>query len=155
MQNRTKIVKFSELLRIVLLIGFLVWAFAFGSCLIPWLVVYPKMPHLYAIQSYVAAGVILQPVFGFMVNLKLFQFFSRLKSGRLFDQQTVNYLSVAGRWWMAYWVYQIVFLGIRTLFFHVAMSWDFACLFGALTLVFGAWLLKEAQALQAEQELTV
>ena len=154
-QNKTKIVKVSEALRIILLFGFTGWAFTFGSCLMPWLVVFPKMQHLYPIQAYVWSGCILQPLLGFIVNLKLFQFFGRLKNGCLFDVQTVSYLSAAGKWWMAYWLYQTLFLGGRTLFFQVAMNWDFACLFGALTLVFAAWFFKEAQELQEEQELTV
>ena len=154
-QSKTKIVKVSEALRIISFCGFIVWAFEFGSCLTPWLVVFPRMQHLYPIQAYVWSGVILQPVLGFTVNLKLFQFFNRLKNGYLFDAQTVGYLSAAGKWWMAYWIYQTLFLGIRTLFFQVAMNWDFTCLFGALTLIFAAWFFKEAQELQEEQELTV
>jgi hypothetical protein len=113
------------------------------------------MLHIYPIQAYVWGGGMLQPVFGFIVNLKLFQFFSRLKSGCLFDTHTVGYLSAAGKWWMAYWIYQTLFLGGRTLFFQVAMNWDFACLFGALTLIFAGWFFKEAEGLQEEQELTV
>jgi hypothetical protein len=35
------------------------------------------------------------------------------------------------------------------------MNWDFACLFGALTLIFAGWFFKEAEGLQEEQELTV
>ena len=154
-QNKVKIVKVSEALRIILFLGFIVWAFTFGSCLMPWFVVWPKMQHLYSIQAYVWSGVILQPVLGFIVNLKLFQFFNRLKNGCLFDAQTVGYLRSAGNWWVAYWLYQTLFLGGRTLFFQVAINWDFACLFGALTLIFAAWFLHEAQELQEEQELTV
>jgi len=154
-QNKAKIIKVSEALRIILFFGFTGWIFTFFSCLSPWFFVFPKMQHLYPIQAYVWSGVIMQPIFGFVVNLKLFQFFGRLKNGGLFDAQTVGYLSAAGKWWMGYWIYQTLFLGIRTLFFRVAMNWDFACLFGALTLIFVAWFFKEAQELQEEQELTV
>lgn len=154
-QNKTKIIKASEALRIILFCGFIVWAFEFGACLMPWLVVFPRTEHLYPIQTYVWTGVILQPLFAFMANLKLFQFFGRLKGGCLFDAKTVNYLSATGKWWLAYWVYQALFLGGRTLLFQVAMNWNFACLFGALTLIFVAWFFREAQELQEEQELTV
>jgi hypothetical protein len=154
-QNKTKIVKVSEALRIILFCGFMVWVFVFGACLMPWFVAFPKMEHLYPIQAYVWSGVILQPLFGFMATLKLFQFFGRLKGGCLFDAKTVNYLSATRKWWLAYWVYQTLFLGGRTWFFHVAMNWDFACLFGALSLIFVAWFFREAQWLQEEQELTV
>jgi hypothetical protein len=154
-QNKAKIIKVSEALRIVLFLGLIGWAFAFVSCLVPWFFVLPRMEHLYPIQAYVWGGVILQPVLGFFVNLKLYQFVNRLKSGCLFDVQTVGYLSAAGKLWMVYWIYQTLFLGGRTWFFQVAMNWDLACLFGALTLIFAAWFFREAQALQEEQALTV
>jgi hypothetical protein len=154
-QNKAKIVKVSGALKIILFFGFIVWGFAFFACLLPWIFISPRMLHIYPIQAYVWGGGMLQPVFGFIVNLKLFQFFSRLKSGCLFDTHTVGYLSAAGKWWMAYWIYQTLFLGGRTLFFQVAMNWDFACLFGALTLIFAGWFFKEAEGLQEEQELTV
>jgi hypothetical protein len=154
-QTKTKIVKVSEVLRIILFCGFPLWAFEFYACLMPWLTVYPTMQHLYPIQAYVWSGVILQPILEFIVNLKLFQFFSRLKKGFLFDAQTVGYLRAAGNWWLIYWIYQTLFLGGRTLFFGVAMNWDWSCLFGALALVFVAWFFREAQGLQEEQELTV
>jgi hypothetical protein len=150
-QNKTKITRFSQALTIILLIGFLVWTFAFVACVLPWIRMKPFGP----IQVYVWAGVILQPVLGFIVNLKLFQFFSRLKKGFLFDAQTVGYLGAAGNWWLVYWIYQTLFLGGRTLFFGVAMNWDLGCLFGALALIFVAWVFREAQGLQEEQELTV
>src|ERR1700744_5727357 len=118
-QTKTKIVKVSEALRILLLCGFIVWGFAFFACLMPWL----RLKPYGAIQAYVWSGVLLQPVFGFIVNLKLFQFFNRLKKGFLFDAQTVGYFSAAGNWWLIYWIYQTLFLGGRTLFFGVAMNW--------------------------------
>jgi hypothetical protein len=153
-QNKTKIVKVSEALRIILYCGFGGWGFTFFACLGPW-IHYREMHYITPLMIYVWSGCLLQPVLGFVVNLNLFQFFGRLKNGFLFDAQTVGYLSAAGKWWMAYWLYQTLFLGGRTLFFQVAMNWDFACLFGALTLIFAAWFFKEAQELQEEQELTV
>ncbi|HEV2455908.1 MAG TPA: hypothetical protein VGY98_16710 [Verrucomicrobiae bacterium] len=56
---------------------------------------------------------------------------------------------------IAYWIYQTLFLGGRTLFFQVAMNWDLACLFGAVALIIVSWFFREAQELQKEQELTV
>jgi hypothetical protein len=101
------------------------------------------------------SGSALMCVFYFMVNLKLFRFFERLRNGCLFDVQTVGYLAGAGKWWIALWAYDGLFYGIRTLCFQVKMTWEFGSLFSALTLLFVAWLLKEAQELQEEQELTV
>jgi hypothetical protein len=91
-----------------------------------------------------------------MVNLKLFRFFDRLKNGHLFDANTVGNLDNAGRWWVALWFFETVFYGIGHELFQFTKSWDFSGgLFAGLTLIFVAWLLKEAQELQYEQELTV
>jgi hypothetical protein len=154
-QNKTKIVKVSEAMRIILLCGLVVWGFTIGACIVPLIEVVPGMKHVSPIQWYVFGGVVLQPVLGFIANLKLVQFFNRLKNGFLFDAVTVGCLSATGKWWFAYWIYQTIFLGGRTLFFGVAMNWDLACLFGSLTLIFVAWFFREAQELQEEQELTV
>jgi hypothetical protein len=154
-QNKAKIIKVSEALRIILFLGFVVWAFAFVSCLLPWFIALSMRQHVFPIQAYAWSGVILQPLLGFLVNLKLYQFVNRLKCGCLFDFQTVGYLSAAGKLWLGYWIYQTLFFGGRALFFQVSMYWDFGCLFGALTLIFGAWFFREAQALQEEQALTV
>jgi hypothetical protein len=156
-QNKTKIVKVSEALRIILLFGLFLWVFVFFASLLPFFFdfIYPRGEDIYAIQVYAWSGSALFALFGFMVNLKLVRFFERLKSGCLFDVQTVGYLDAAGKWCIALWFYESFFDGIRSLFFQVKMTWDFGSLFAALTLIFVAWLLKEAQELQAEQELTV
>jgi hypothetical protein len=97
-------------------------------------------------------------------NLKLFRFFDRLKNGYLFDAKTVRYLDHAGRWIVALWFFEILFHGIGhqfgqigSQFFPKSIGWgDFGgSLFAGLTLIFVAWLLKEAQELQQETELTV
>jgi hypothetical protein len=65
-------------------------------------------------------------------------------------------LDNAGRWWIALWFFEILFYGIGHEFFQMTNKWDFSAnLFAGLTLIFVAWLLKEAQELQQEQELTV
>ncbi len=156
-QNKVKIVKVSKILRGILLFGLLLWTFAFFASLAPFsfVFIFPRGQELYPIQIYVWCGSALMTLFGFMVNLKLFRFFDRLKDGELFDAKTVGNLDAAGKWWIVFWLYEGLFYGIRTLFFQVKMTWDFGSLFAALTLIFVAWLLKEAQELQEEQELTV
>lgn len=156
-QNKAKIVKVSKILRIILLFGLFLWIFAFFASLLPFFFVFifPRGQELYPIQTYAQCGSALETLFGFIVNLKLFRFFDRLKDGHLFDAKTVGNLDAAGKWWIVFWLYEGLFYGIRTLVFQVKMTWDFGSFFAALTLIFVAWLLKEAQELQEEQELTV
>ncbi|MGH7975775.1 MAG: DUF2975 domain-containing protein [Limisphaerales bacterium] len=93
-----------------------------------------------------------------MANLKLFRFFDRLKKGFLFDSQTVGNLSAAGKWLIVLWVYEIASRLTVILFwknYQFENISDLGLLFAGLTLIFVAWLLKEAQELQEEQELTV
>jgi hypothetical protein len=155
-QNKAKIAKVSKLVRAILYAGLCLWIFAFFASLAPFtFYLYPSGTQLYPIQVYAWCGSALMCVFYYMVNLKLFRFFERLKNGCLFDVQTVGYLDAAGKWWIALWLYDGFFYGIRTLCFQVKMTWEFGGLFSALTLIFVAWLLHEAQELQEEQELTV
>ena len=155
-QNKTKIIKVSKVLRNLLFAGLCLWIFAAFASLAPFtFYLYPGATKLYPIQAYAWSGSALMCVFYFMVNLKLFRFFERLMNGCLFDLQTVNYLAAAGKWCIGLWCYNGLFYGIRYLCFQVKMTWDFSVLFSALTLIFVAWLLKEAQGLQEEQELTV
>jgi hypothetical protein len=95
-------------------------------------------------------------VFCLIVNLKLFRFFDRLKNGHLFDAQTVGNLDGAGRWWIALWLFESLFYAIGHEYFQMASTAYFGGgFFAGLTLIFVAWLLKEAQELQEEQALTV
>jgi hypothetical protein len=87
--------------------------------------------------------------------LKLFRFFDRLKNGYLFDAQTVGNLDAAGRWWIVLWLFQGLFYQIEYQYFGHAMVLGSSGLFAGLILIFVSWLLKEAQELQEEQELTV
>ena len=94
-------------------------------------------------------------VFYLIVNLKLFRFFDRLKDGHLFDAQTVKNLDGAGRWWMALWFFESLFYQIGHKFFQTTNApYLDGGFFAGLTLIFVAWLLKEAQELQEEQALT-
>jgi hypothetical protein len=110
-------------------------------------------------------GLLLVIGFRFIVTLKLFQFFDRLKDGHLFDAKTVGNLDAAGAWWIVLWLYDLLFHEVRLTVFQISDDWNsgssvwnllnWGGLFAGLALMFAAWLLKEAQELQAEQELTV
>jgi len=154
-QNKAKIIKVSKVIRAVLYAGLALWIFAFFASLVPFTSILGGTQQLYPIQAYTWSGSALMCVFYFMVNLKLFSFFERLKQGSLFNVQTVGYLNAAGKWGIALWLYDDLFYGLRTLCFQVKMTFEFGSLFSALTLIFVAWLLHEAQELQEEQELTV
>jgi Protein of unknown function (DUF2975) len=89
-----------------------------------------------------------------------FRFVGRLASGHFFDFQMVGNLASAGRWWLGLWL----FVAITNVILHYILSdikisiddiCDFGDLFGGLFVVFTAWLFREAQGLQEEQELTV
>ncbi len=64
--------------------------------------------HLYfdPLKIYLMCGTVSCVSFGFIVNLKLFRFFDRLKNGHLFDMLTVGYLNAAGQWWILFWFIQ-------------------------------------------------
>jgi hypothetical protein len=66
---------------------------------------------------------------------KLAQLFRLYENGLIFAAETIRCIK---------------FLGLLC-----AVDWDSGGLFAGLTLIFVAWLLKEAQELQEEQELTV
>ncbi len=157
-QNKAKIIKVSSALRTIAFIGLVMWAFTIatllGNAIIPPLI-WKQFP--FSISLFLPVPALL---FVFMTNLKIFRFFNRLKNGCLFDVQTVGNLNDAGTYWLLMWLYQIVWLALRQgLYadkFDVShISPDLGSLFAGLTLKFVAWLLKEAQELQEEQELTV
>jgi Protein of unknown function (DUF2975) len=155
-QNKAKIIKVSKVIRTILYAGLCLWIFAFFASLVPFtFYFYPSGTQLYPIQVYAWCGSALMCVFYFMVNLKLFRFFDRLKNGHLFDAQTVENLDAAGKWWIVLWLYVGLFDSVRNELFQTKTTWDAGGLFAGLALIFVAWLLKEAQELQEEQELTV
>jgi len=94
--------------------------------------------------------------FGFMVTLNFFRFFDRLKNGRLFDSQTVRYLEIAGKWWIVFGIVQMILGAFEAYLFspkNILVSGN--GIVAGLMVFFVAWLLREAQQLQEEQELTV
>jgi Protein of unknown function (DUF2975) len=168
-QNKTKIIKVSAIIRVVLFTGLFCWiiaiAFSLVNCFFHnalWRREVHDDPSFCSPTAFHLGCDSLVYIFAMMVNMKLLRFFNRLKKGCLFDALTVGHLAAAGKWWIAFWLYQRLFLqigddyfGTGNDFFVTKRLWDSAGLFAGLTLVFVAWLLKEAQALQEEQALTV
>jgi hypothetical protein len=162
-QNRTNIVRVSKIIRNLMFAGFFLWIFAIPATLITvfltlcnWAAVTPESRYYHCYLP-------LLQVLCLIVNLKLFRFFDRLKNGNLFDADTVKNLDDAGRWWVAFWLFQVLFHAIGTEFFQMTKMPGLGfgepdlggSLFAGLALIFVAWLLKEAEELQQEQELTV
>jgi hypothetical protein len=156
-QNKAKIIKVSKVIRAILYAGLVLWIVAIPVCLGTFLIPMILLPkeNQHASMTYTMCGMTLQSALALVVNLKLFRFFDRLKNGHLFDAQTVGNLDAAGKWWVALWLYQGLFYGLGQEYFQLKMIWDSGGLFAGLVLIFVAWLLKEAQELQEEQELTV
>jgi len=156
-QNKTKIIKVSTALRTIAFAGLVISAFTIavllGNAIIPPLI-WKQFP--FSISPFLMPMLL----FAFMANLKIFRFLNRLKNGYLFDAQTVGNLNAAGTWMIMMWLYQIVYFALSQSLYadnfdlrH--LSPDLGSLFAALTLKFFAWLFREAQDLQEEQELTV
>jgi hypothetical protein len=104
---------------------------------------------------YLTCGGIIEMLFAIIVTLNFLRFFNRLRQGELFDSPTVARLYAAGRWWLAYWIVDFAFCAIGNGWFATRMTYTFGGLFTALTIIFVAWLLKEARDLHEEQALTV
>ena len=152
-QNKAKIIKVSTIIRHVLFAGLVVWAIGIPVVLFQAIGLWKRISA--PATLYLQGGVIVLLVFSFIVNLRLFRFFDRLKNGHLFDARTVGHLDAAGKWWIALWFLEFLFYTIGHGILQISNAWGFSNLFAGLTLVFVAWLLKEAQELQEEQELTV
>jgi hypothetical protein len=155
-QNKAKIVRVSKIIRNILFAGLVVWIIGIPVVLFPAAVSLWSRLGVTPVSRYLQCGAPLHMVLGLIVNLKLFRFFDRLKNGHLFDAQTVGNLDGAGRWWIGLWFFESLFYGIGHEFFQMTNAPYFGGgFFAGLTLIFVAWLLKEAQELQQEQELTV
>jgi len=153
-QNKANIVRVSKIIRSFLFAGLVLWIVMTPMTLIPTIIAFTMAGA--SESRYSHCGLPLLMVFCFIVNLKLFRFFDRLKNGHLFDAQTVGNLDGAGRWWIALWLFESLFYAIGHEYFQMASTAYFGGgFFAGLTLIFVAWLLKEAQELQEEQALTV
>ena len=153
-QNKAKIVKVSKIIRHILFAGLVLWiGGGIPVVLLQAVNLWNKIGN--AATLYLQGGVIVLLALSFIVNFKLFRFFDRLKNGYLFDAQTVGNLDAAGKWWIVLWLFEVLYYEIGHGFFQISDAWNSGGLFAGLALIFVAWLLKEAQELQEEQELTV
>jgi hypothetical protein len=153
-QNKAKIVKVSKIIRHILFAGLASWiGIGIPIVLLQAVNLWNKIGN--AATLYLQGGVIVLLALSFIVNFKLFRFFDRLKNGYLFDAQTVGNLDAAGKWWIVLWLFEVLYYEIGHGIFQISDAWNSGGLFAGLALIFVAWLLKEAQELQEEQELTV
>jgi len=156
-QNKAKIIKVSKIIRNLLFAG-LVLEIILVPCfllagLLPMIVLSKEKWD--ASMIFTTFGMCLWGLLAIAVTINLFRFFDRLKNNFLFDAQTVGYLGTAGKWWIALRFYEGIFYGFGQEFFQLKMVWNSGGLFAGLILIFISWLLREAQGLQEEQELTV
>ena len=154
-QNKTKIVKVSKIIRAILFAGVVLWVIVIPVVLLQTILVAPVVSGM--ARWNLQCSFLAMMVFQLIVNLRLFRFFDRLKNGYLFDALTVGHLMAAGQWCIVLWLYEVLNAAIRreVLSDSTGWMWNPSVLFAGLILIFFAWLLKEAQGLQEEHELTV
>jgi hypothetical protein len=154
-QNKEKIVKVSTVIRNLLWAGVVLWSISIPVVLLQIVASTPIVTGLARLN--LQGSFLLMLVFQLIVTFRLFRFFDRLKGGNLFDSMTVGHLKAAGQWCIVLWLYEVLNAAIRreVLSDSTGWVWNPSVLFAGLILVFFAWLLKEAQGLQEEQELTV
>jgi Protein of unknown function (DUF2975) len=156
-QNKTKIVKVSKVIRSIFFAGLILWIIAMPLALATILIQFILHTNTHTTaENYKIVGNSLTLPFVFAANLYFFKFFNRLKNGCLFDAQTIGYLQAAGKWLIALGLFQILFAiaaGLMTHSQNVTVSGD--GIFSGLVTIFTAWLFREGQELQEEQELTV
>jgi hypothetical protein len=162
LQNKTKIVKVSKVLWGIMLAGVALWGIGIPLVLFKSILVWTRPSALVPSTLLGMQGSLaLVMAFRFVVTLYLFRFFDRLRRGYLFDAKTVGHLDVAGRCSIGLWFFQNLQYGVRYYagleVFPAPSIWDWnvGILCAGLTLIFVAWLLKEGQELQEDQELTV
>jgi hypothetical protein len=154
-QNKAKIIKVSKILRNIAFAGLVLWSIGIPAVLFQ---IFVKTPVVNGLTRFSLQGsFILLMVFRLVVNFYFFRFFDRLQNGNLFDSKTVGNLDAAGKWWIVLWLYEFLHAEIGSEIFQTSTDWiwNVSGLFAGLIFIFVAWLLKEAQELQEEQELTV
>jgi hypothetical protein len=154
-QNKQKIVKVSKVIRHFLFAGLVLWTICVPLVALQTVALISRNSAATPAALYLQCGVVVLLAMNFIVNLKLFRFFNRLRQGNLFDAQTVAQLDAAGKWWIGLWFFESIYYQCGHSFLNTSNAWGFSNLFAGLALVFVAWLLKEGQTLQEEQELTV
>ncbi len=152
-QNKAKIIKVSKVIHSILFVALVLWVIDFIVELtrISWRAWPVSTSH------FMQGSIIIKVICHFIAFVCLFRFFGRLKNGYLFDGQAISQLASAGKWLLAQWLFEVLFGTYGSLVFGIGIIslMNLDSLLAGLTLVCGAWLLKEAQELQEEQELTV
>jgi hypothetical protein len=101
-------------------------------------------------------GGTLLPLLAFPIAFHFFRFFSRLRAGHRFDPATVSHLHNAGRWWLAFAAYDFALsLYGRFALQMTQLEIPLVPFLNASLILLTAWLLREAQLLQHDNELTV
>lgn len=156
-QNKTKIVKVSKIIRNILFAGLILWIIVIpvglAAILIP-IIVHTNTDTPAVI--YKTVGAFLTLPFVFAANLYFFKFFDRLKNGHIFAAQTIGFLEAAGKWLIALGFFQALFAVVAGWMMHsqnITFSGD--GIFSGLVTIFTAWLFREGREFQEEQELTV
>jgi len=153
-QNKTKIIKASKILRTILFIGLILQII--GLVCLPIVILTASATGLKSQVVFETCVALIMLLFTFLVTLNFFRLFDRLKDGHLFDPQTIRHLETAGKWWIVLGIVQIMGGAIETWLFsphNATVSGD--GIVAGLAVFFIAWFFREAQELQEEQELTV
>jgi hypothetical protein len=152
-QNKDRIVKVSIQLRAVAQMALYFWTLGLGLGLFRGITSLTHDGNARALYM-VGLGAVEMILF-IVISLNFFRFFDRLKNGELFDAKTVGHLQRAGQWWLGGWILNFAAAIIGNQWLGTNLPFGFGQLFASLTIIFVAWLLKEAQQLQEEQQLTV
>lgn len=155
LQNKVKIIKVSKVIRLFLFVGVVLWSLAIPMALAQCLFKQPVVSGWERLN--LQSSFLLIVVIQLAANLRLYRFFDRLQRGFFFDATTVAHLNIAGQWCVLLWLLELFHAEVRSQSLQEAASYagSLSILFVGLILIFFAWLLKEAQGLQEEQELTV
>ena len=154
-----RIQKVSLVVRVLLLVGLILQGLVMvGGVVVVPLVVFHHLQAKSPLSEVACQNCrsFLASPFVFMVTLNFYRFFGRLKAGHLFDAETVSHLEAAGKWWIVLGIVQVIIEGVSAYIFtphNILISGD--SIMAGLIVFFIAWVFREAQRLQEEQELTV
>lgn len=156
-QNKTKIIKVSTTIRNILLAGLVLWIIVMPLALITSVIPFILNTHMHTMaEDCKTVGNSLTVPFVFAANLYFFKFFNRLKNGHLFDARTTGCLEAAGKWLIAIGLFQMAVAFVEGWMMNSQhVTFPVEGIFSGLITIFTAWLFREGQEMQEEQELTV
>jgi hypothetical protein len=152
----SRIKKVSKHLRAVMLALLIVEGVGAASAILALLITILNPSALRSHIVFLNCGTCIFLAISLMITLNFFRLFTRLKDGHLFEGQTINYLELAGKWWIAFGIAQIIYqvVDVHT-FSHNRDVPGGDGILGGLVVFFIAWVLREGQKLKEEQEMTV